>query len=88
MRSTDPDGSPVNSRAGQTCTQVALGVVRNSRGKVLVTKRCQSAHLGGYLEIPGGKLMRNESPETALAREMREELGIEVHQCRPLIQIP
>lgn len=88
MRSTDPDDFSVKSRVGRASTHVALGVIQNSRGKVLVTKRCQSTHLGGYFEIPGGKLMRNESPETALAREMKEELGIEVHRCRPLIQIP
>ena len=68
--------------------RVVLGVIKNSRGEVLVTKRKPWVHLGGRFEFPGGKLEENESPEAGLGRELKEELSIELHRCRPLIQVP
>jgi len=47
-------------------------------GKLLITQRHAEAHLGGLWEFPGGKREPNESFEACLARELREELGIEV----------
>lgn len=44
---------------------------------VLVTQRMRGAHLEGTWEFPGGKLEDDESPEEALARELREEIGVE-----------
>ncbi|MEM0235903.1 MAG: (deoxy)nucleoside triphosphate pyrophosphohydrolase [Thermofilum sp.] len=55
---------------------VTAAVIRDG-DKVLVARR-QSGHLAGKWEFPGGKLEPGESPEECLARELREELGIEV----------
>jgi mutator protein MutT len=47
-------------------------------GKLLITQRHANAHLGGLWEFPGGKREPNETFEECLAREIREELGIEI----------
>src|SRR5437763_15979588 len=56
---------------------VAAGLVFRD-GKLLITQRPADAHLGGLWEFPGGKREPNETFEECLARELREELGIEV----------
>ena len=45
--------------------------------RVLLTQRPGGTHLAGAWEFPGGKLEEHESPEAALVRELREELGVE-----------
>lgn len=46
-------------------------------GKILVGQRQHGDTHAGKWEFPGGKVERGESPAEALARELREELGIE-----------
>jgi 8-oxo-dGTP diphosphatase len=57
--------------------EVAAGLVFRN-GKLLITRRHAGVHLGGLWEFPGGKRECEESFETCLRRELREELGIEV----------
>jgi 8-oxo-dGTP diphosphatase len=45
---------------------------------VLIAQRPEGKTLAGLWEFPGGKLDADERPETALIRELREELGIAV----------
>ena len=66
---------------------VAVGVIVNTDGKVLIAKRALSAHQGGLWEFPGGKVDAGENVQQALVRELREELAIEVLASQPLIQI-
>lgn len=66
---------------------VAVGVIVNSDGKILIAKRPLSAHQGGLWEFPGGKVDAGETIQQALVRELREELAIEVLASEPLIQI-
>lgn len=66
---------------------VAVGVVRNSEGRILLTRRAKHVHQGGLWEFPGGKLEADETVLHALQRELREEVGIEVQSARPLIKI-
>lgn len=52
-------------------------------GRVLISKRPEGKQLAGLWEFPGGKLDPGETPEDALVREVREELGVEL--CRECI---
>jgi 8-oxo-dGTP diphosphatase len=67
---------------------VAAAVITNKQGEVLISLRPDHVHQGGLWEFPGGKLEPGEDIQQALARELREELGITVKKARPLIRIP
>lgn len=58
-------------------TEVSAGLVFHS-GKLLITQRYSNSHLGGLWEFPGGKREPGETFQQCLARELREELGIQV----------
>ena len=58
--------------------QVAMGIVFNSVGKLLIAQRDREKNFGGLWEFPGGKLEPGETPSEGLVRELREELSIEV----------
>jgi len=47
-------------------------------GRVLLAERPAGKTMAGLWEFPGGKIGAGETPETALIRELREELGIDV----------
>jgi 8-oxo-dGTP diphosphatase len=65
--------------------QVAIGVIKNAQGQVLISLRDGSLHQGGLWEFPGGKIESEETTEQALARELKEELAITVLAATPLI---
>ncbi len=65
---------------------VAVGVILVD-GKVLLAKRADHQHQGGLWEFPGGKVESGESVESALSRELLEEIGITIDGCEPLIDI-
>jgi 8-oxo-dGTP diphosphatase len=46
-------------------------------GKIIIAQRKSSDHLAGKWEFPGGKIEPGETPEECLARELKEELGID-----------
>ena len=66
---------------------VAAALIRGTDGRILIARRADTQHQGGLWEFPGGKVEPGESVEAALARELREELGIEVSRSRPLIAV-
>ena len=66
---------------------VAVGVIQNAGGDIFIAQRPAQAHQGGLWEFPGGKVEPGETTPQALARELREELAIELDACQPLIQI-
>lgn len=75
-------------RTGGEVVEVAVGVVYDGAGRILLAQRAAHLHQGGGWEFPGGKLERGETPAMALARELREELGIQVGEVLPLMEIP
>lgn len=60
---------------------MAVGVIFNAAGEVLIAQRPAHLHQGGLWEFPGGKLEADETVLQALARELREEVGIVVEQA-------
>lgn len=66
---------------------VAVGVIRNDKGQILVSKRHKNQDHGGLWEFPGGKLKPGEKIQQTLVRELKEELGIQTETSRPLIKV-
>lgn len=66
---------------------VAVGVVNDGAGNVLLARRPDHLHQGGLWEFPGGKVEPGEDVTAALARELHEEVGVSVAGARPLIRI-
>lgn len=66
---------------------VAVGVVKDDLGRILIAKRKVDAHQGGLWEFPGGKFEPAEDDVQALNRELFEELNIKTLASSPLIKI-
>ena len=71
--------------------KVAVGVItavnENNETRYFLTKRLQDVHQGGKWEFPGGKVESGETISQTLARELNEEINIDILSCIPLITI-
>ncbi|MGL4400583.1 MAG: (deoxy)nucleoside triphosphate pyrophosphohydrolase, partial [Luteolibacter sp.] len=67
--------------------QVVCGVIQNPEGAYLACQRPMDKHLGGLWEFPGGKVEPGESAETALVRELGEELAVLAEVLSPLLPV-
>lgn len=69
---------PETDRNGKPLLLVAACALVDVDGRVLLARRPESKTMAGLWEFPGGKVQPGETPEVALIRELREELGIDV----------
>ena len=58
--------------------QTVTAAILAKDGKILIARRPASSRLANKWEFPGGKIEAGETPEACLARELKEELDIEV----------
>ena len=66
---------------------VAVGILIDNGGRVLVSRRENGTHQGGLWEFPGGKVEPSETIAEALSRELQEELGVLVEAVEPFMVI-
>ena len=66
---------------------VAVGVLTDAAGRILLARRPAELHQGGLWEFPGGKVEPGETVAQALGRELKEELGISVEASSPLLEV-
>ncbi len=65
---------------GARLVLVAACALIDPDGRVLIAQRPPGKAMAGLWEFPGGKIEPGESPEAALIRELKEELGITVKE--------
>ena len=66
---------------------VVAAALLDPSGRVLIAERPAGKHMAGRWEFPGGKVAPGESEEAALARELREELGITLVEASPMMRL-
>lgn len=83
MPTTDPDSGcwdapfPGAGKVLKTVLVVAAALI-DADGRVLIAQRPEGKSMAGLWEFPGGKVEDGELPESALVRELHEELGIDL----------
>jgi 8-oxo-dGTP diphosphatase len=69
------------AESGRPLLLVAACALIDADGRVLITQRPEGKTLGGLWEFPGGKVEPGETPEQAVIRELREEIGVETREA-------
>lgn len=60
--------------------KVAVAVIYDESGRILITQRAAHIPSGGLWEFPGGKLEAHETPQAALLREIKEEVNLDIQR--------
>jgi len=66
---------------------IAVAVIRDEQGRLLIAKRHEFQDQGGLWEFPGGKLNQGEHVIDALQREILEETKLQLKYFRPLLKV-
>jgi 8-oxo-dGTP diphosphatase len=69
--------APTGAESQLPLILVAAVALIDTDGRVLLARRPEGKELAGLWEFPGGKVLPGESPESALVRELKEELGLD-----------
>ena len=77
MPPTEADAGAGGAGAAAVVLVVAVALI-DIDGRVLLARRPEGKPMAGLWEFPGGKVQDGETPEAALIRELKEELGIDV----------
>lgn len=86
--SSQTDLIPYKSKAKKVPHhEIAVGMILNPDGKLLIALRPNNVMLGGLWEFPGGKKESLESLTDAVARELHEELGVQVEVLKKYHQL-
>lgn len=82
-RGTIPERPPSRPRGELPHRDIAVALVWDGEGRLLVQRRPPEGLLGGLWEFPGGKVEDGETPEDAAVRETREETGLTIRIREP-----
>ena len=74
------DAEARETSGGKPLLLVAAAALVDPDGRVLLAKRPEGKAMAGLWEFPGGKVHEGETPEAALIRELKEELGIDTRE--------
>lgn len=83
MPTTGPDpsgcwGAPFSKNKNMPTVLVVAVALVDADNRVLIAKRPEGKAMAGLWEFPGGKVQKDELPESALVRELKEELNIDI----------
>lgn len=84
----DPERYPRKARKKKAPHKhVGAAVVVDKRGRILIAQRQETSMLGGLWEFPGGKQEPDETIEQCIARELKEEMGIDLAVGEHLVTV-
>lgn len=67
--------------------QIGVAVIRNNAGEILIDRRLDKGDMAGLWEFPGGKIEAGETVEACIAREIQEEIALDIKVGDRLILI-
>lgn len=67
--------------------QIGVAVIRNDAGEILIDRRLDKGDMAGLWEFPGGKIESGETVAACIAREIKEEIALDINVGDRLILI-